>query len=128
MFYGYEPVLLETFVQRDRSRGTCYQAANWLYVGQSAGRGKRDRFHRGGLPRKDVRLYPLKFQLAQCEFISARISQPASQFEKIIFVRYCTSFGYASECASGTAIAYGHLQMPAMDLKNTTTQSTPSFG
>jgi hypothetical protein len=58
--YGYEPVLLETFVQRDLFRGTCYQAANWLYVGQSAGRGKRDRFHRGGLPRKDVWLYPLR--------------------------------------------------------------------
>lgn len=58
--YGYEPVLLETFVQRDRFRGTCYQAANWLYVGQTTGRGKRDRFHRGGLPPKDVWLYPLR--------------------------------------------------------------------
>jgi hypothetical protein len=58
--YGYEPVLLETFVQRDLFRGTCYKAANWLYVGQTTGRGKRDRFHRGGLARKDVWLYPLR--------------------------------------------------------------------
>lgn len=58
--YGYEPVLLETFVQRDLFRGTCYQAANWLYVGQTTGRGKRDRFHRGSLARKDVWLYPLR--------------------------------------------------------------------
>jgi hypothetical protein len=58
--YGYEPVLLETFVQRDRFRGTCYRAANWLYVGQTTGRGKRDRFHCGGLARKDVWLYPLR--------------------------------------------------------------------
>jgi len=31
--YGYRPVLLETFVQSDRFRGTCYKAANWTHVG-----------------------------------------------------------------------------------------------
>jgi len=57
--YGYQPVLLETFVQRDRFRGTCYRAANWLHVGQTQGRGKLDRCHRPHLPVKDVYLYPL---------------------------------------------------------------------
>jgi hypothetical protein len=34
--YGYRPVLLETFVETPRHRGTCYQAANWIKVGQTA--------------------------------------------------------------------------------------------
>jgi hypothetical protein len=31
--YGYAPVLLETFVELGRYRGTCYRAANWIRVG-----------------------------------------------------------------------------------------------
>jgi hypothetical protein len=38
--YGYEPVLLETFVDSTRFQGTCYRAANWVYVGKTQGRGK----------------------------------------------------------------------------------------
>ena len=56
--YGYAPVLVETFVQQPRFRGTCYRAANWLHVGQTKGRGKRD-YHRYALPVKDIFLYPL---------------------------------------------------------------------
>lgn len=57
--YGYQPWLLETFVQRDRFPGTCYRAANWIYVGETQGRGKLDRQHRHALPVKHVYLYPL---------------------------------------------------------------------
>ncbi len=57
--YGYQPVLLETFVERQRFSGTCYRAANWLYAGRTAGRGKLDRDHLGNRPVKDVYLYPL---------------------------------------------------------------------
>ena len=35
--YGHPLYLLETFVERDRFRGVCYQAANWLLVGQTEG-------------------------------------------------------------------------------------------
>ncbi len=38
--YGYRPVLLETFVEKPRFQGTCYKAANWVYLGQTKGRGK----------------------------------------------------------------------------------------
>ena len=58
--YGFRPVLLETFVERERFRGTCYQAANWRRVGCTQGRGKLDRHHRRALPVKDVYLYPLR--------------------------------------------------------------------
>lgn len=57
--YRYAPVLLETFVEQSRFRGTCYRAANWLHVGQTQGRGKLDRENRYALPVKDIFLYPL---------------------------------------------------------------------
>ncbi len=60
--YGFRPVLLETFVQRERFRGTCYRAANWIHVGETQGRGKLDPKRLRLLPVKDVYLYPLHRQ------------------------------------------------------------------
>jgi hypothetical protein len=57
--YGYKPVLLETFVESHRFHGTCYKAANWIYVGQTKGRGKLDIQNSASLPQKDIFLYPL---------------------------------------------------------------------
>lgn len=54
------PVLLETFVEKERFSGTCYKAANWKNVGTAQGRGKKDRFKDANLPRKDVFMYPLQ--------------------------------------------------------------------
>ena len=63
--YGYAPVLLETFVERERFLGSCYRAANWFCVGQTRGRGKRDRFHQANLALKEVWLYPLRRDFRQ---------------------------------------------------------------
>jgi hypothetical protein len=57
--YGYRPVLLETFVECDRFRGTCYKAANWIHVGITKGRGKLDVKKQYAVPKKDILLYPL---------------------------------------------------------------------
>ncbi len=57
--YGYQPVLLETFVESVRFTGASYRAANWIRVGQTKGRGKLDRYKKYALPVKDVYLYPL---------------------------------------------------------------------
>jgi Domain of unknown function (DUF4338) len=58
--YGHRPLLLETLVDASRFRGTCYRAANWLPVGQTAGRGRMDREHKAhGRAIKDIYLYPL---------------------------------------------------------------------
>jgi len=57
--YNYQPVLMETFVQKDKFKGTCYRAANWILLGVTQGRGKRDRFNKFSLPIKDVFVYPL---------------------------------------------------------------------
>jgi Domain of unknown function (DUF4338) len=58
--YGQRPVLLETLVDPARFRGTCYRAANWIHVGQTAGRGRMDREHHAhGQAVKDIYVYPL---------------------------------------------------------------------
>ena len=41
--YGYKPALIETFVDAEKFPGTCYKAANWIYLGKTKGRGRNDR-------------------------------------------------------------------------------------
>jgi len=58
--YGYRPLLLETLVDGSRFRGTCYRAANWIYLGKTQGRGRMDRTHSAeGRAVKDIYIYPL---------------------------------------------------------------------
>lgn len=57
--YGYEPELVETFIDRERFAGTCYRAANFIEVGRTQGRGRQDCSHRGGSSVKRVFVYPL---------------------------------------------------------------------
>jgi hypothetical protein len=57
--YGYRPWLLETFVEAERFSGICYQAANWVCVGETQGRGKLGDHRHGQVPVKTVWLYPL---------------------------------------------------------------------
>ena len=57
--YGYRPLLVESYVDRRRFRGTCYRAANWINVGRTAGRGRQDRECRPQRSVKDIYLYPL---------------------------------------------------------------------
>lgn len=58
--YGFEPVVLETFVEYERHKGTCYKAANWVNVGRTTGRGKKSTSHKSLIPAKDIWLYPLR--------------------------------------------------------------------
>lgn len=57
--YGEDPVLVETFVEKQRYRGTCYRAANWIEVGETKGRGRQDRDNQQAAPVKKVFLYAL---------------------------------------------------------------------
>ena len=38
--YGHPIYFLETFIDPERFRGTCYRAANWVVLGKTTGRGK----------------------------------------------------------------------------------------
>jgi hypothetical protein len=57
--YGHPLYLLETFVEKERFKGTCYKAANWAYVGETTGRSRNDRYKNLEVPIKDIFLYPL---------------------------------------------------------------------
>jgi hypothetical protein len=67
--YGQEVFLLETFVNPERFRGTCYRAAGWIRAGQTQGRGRDDRHHQLRVPHKDVYLQPLcaRWKEALCQ-------------------------------------------------------------
>lgn len=57
--YGHPVYFAETFVYPERFRGTCYRAANWVWLGRTTGRGKADQTHRANRPLKDVLGFPL---------------------------------------------------------------------
>jgi hypothetical protein len=57
--YGHPVYFLETFIHPERYRGTCYRAANWVYMGKTTGRGKNDQTKKPNRPLKDVLGYPV---------------------------------------------------------------------
>ena len=69
--YGYEPVLAETFVDTGRYVGTCYQASNWIRVGETAGEGNVYPNGKKSSGSKAIYLYPLRRdwreKLCHCE-------------------------------------------------------------
>jgi len=58
--YHYPLCMLETFVEQDRFKGTCYKASNWVRVGETKGTSKKGHKHLKHGKIKDVYLYPLK--------------------------------------------------------------------
>jgi hypothetical protein len=57
--YGHGIVLVETFVEQSRFRGTVYRAANWQRVGATTGRTRQDRHTCIQVAVKDIYVYPL---------------------------------------------------------------------
>jgi hypothetical protein len=57
--YSHPLHYLETFIDQDRFYGTCYRAANWIYIGKTTGRGKNDQTHKVTRSIKGVWGYPL---------------------------------------------------------------------
>jgi len=58
-FYRHRIHYLETFVDKTRFAGTCYKAANWIYLGDTTGRGKNDQTKKANRSIKAVWGYPL---------------------------------------------------------------------
>jgi hypothetical protein len=54
LLYGHPIYFLETFVDPERFRGTCYRAANWVMLGRTTGRGKDDHTNRPNRSIKEV--------------------------------------------------------------------------
>jgi hypothetical protein len=58
--YSHPLWFLETFVDPQRYRGTCYLAANWVVLGRTTGRGKNDQTGKPNRPIKKMLGYPLR--------------------------------------------------------------------
>ena len=67
--YHHPVYFIETFVNAPRYKGTCYRAANWVYMGKTTGRGKDDQTNKPNRPLKEVLGYPLvkNFREKLCE-------------------------------------------------------------
>jgi hypothetical protein len=63
--YGHPIYFLETFVDPERFRGTCYRAANWVVLGKTTGRGKQCNSYVPNRSIKDVLGYPLTKQFRE---------------------------------------------------------------
>lgn len=57
--YGHPIYFLETFVDPERFRGTCYRAANWVMLGKTTGRGKQSNSYVPNRSIKEILGYPL---------------------------------------------------------------------
>lgn len=57
--YAHPVWFAETFVDPERFRGTCYRAANWIFLGRTTGRGKDAQTHVPNRPLKNILGYPL---------------------------------------------------------------------
>lgn len=58
--YGYQPLLVESFVDTAHFDGTCYRAANWTRIGRTKGRGRQDRHRKEEKSVKEIYVYPLE--------------------------------------------------------------------
>ena len=117
--YGLKPLLLETFIDRGRHRGTCYRAANWHYLGETSGRGRQDRARTAAGAVKEIWVYPLgpHCQKKLCAGCVPRVrlrAQPADWAEN--------EFG---ACRLGDARRQGRLLTLARDFYSRPTANIP---
>ena len=82
--YKIRPVLLETFVERERFHGVCYRASNWEHIGSTKGRGRQDKGNEYGKPIKDVYVYPLDkgFREELCKGMEEKVKEAVDWAEK----------------------------------------------
>jgi hypothetical protein len=59
MIYGHPKYLAETFVDLSLYRGSCYRAANWIYLGKTKGFSKNGRYYYPNGRPKGLFVYPL---------------------------------------------------------------------
>ena len=85
--YKITPLLVETFVDTSKYRGTCYRAANWVLLGQTKGRGRQDVKRLHGKTVKDIWAYPLHPQflsLLRMDDGPARLSATLELAKKLV--------------------------------------------
>ena len=93
--HGYRPVLLETFVDPTRYSGTCYQAANWEYLGQTQGRGRNNPRHECRETKKAIYVYPLRRDWRPCLTQGHRTADLKKRYRNDLASRHTRSVGDA---------------------------------
>lgn len=81
--WKYRPVLIETFVDPEHYAGTCYRAANWLYLGDTTGVGLPRQGKSYTTTPKNIFVLPLAsdFRNTLCSYI-----EPPNKPEESIFL------------------------------------------
>lgn len=73
--HGYQPWLLETFVEKVKYQGVSYRASNWIELDEpTAGRGRQDSEHQGLSSLKRIFVYPLLRKA--CDLLGQLPDQP----------------------------------------------------
>lgn len=57
--YNHPVYFLETFIEKYRFKGSCYKAANWIYIGDTKGRTRNGKSKEQTAPVKEIYVYPL---------------------------------------------------------------------
>jgi len=74
--YHHPIQLLESFVDIERFRGTCYRAANWICIGRSAGRGTKAKYGQPACSIKELWVYPLGKHFRQRLLAPTQLATP----------------------------------------------------
>jgi hypothetical protein len=83
-YYAVRPLVVETFVEGDRFGGICYRAANWHYIGDTAGYAKNGRGHHNGQPSKMIFVYGLGRRARRslaAAILESRSNMPEADYE-----------------------------------------------
>jgi hypothetical protein len=86
--YGYRPVLIETFVDREKYLGTCYQAANWKKIGITKGRSRVYK-SKDQQSIKDIYLYPLVNNFREILLRGDKLTKESKTTDEDIRDRLC---------------------------------------
>ena len=87
--YYYAPVLLETFIDLEHFKGTCYKAANWVLLGETKGRGRMDTNHECLISRKAIFMYPLQKDFRECLKGTSAYKSKLMVKQPQVFEQYC---------------------------------------
>ena len=70
-YYSVSPLILETFVDPTKFSGTCYKAANWIFLGKTRGYLKKGQSYQNSSKPKMLFVYPVDKKLRQgiCDYL-----------------------------------------------------------
>jgi hypothetical protein len=139
--YGYAPLLLETYVLGKQFAGTCYRAAGWLHLGQTAGCSRNERTQHEGVDVKEVFVHPLcararerlrggrstarskkdggwaEHEFAGAELGDRRLARRLVEVGRDFFAHPQANIPHASHSAKRARAAYRLLDHPELGMK-----------